>query len=73
MRRKDEMAKDVEEAATVTIELAAKRLGISRNSAYSAARNGEIPVIRIGRRVLVSKAWLERTLSAITAAEGVAA
>ena len=43
----------------VTVPEAAKLLGISRSLAYEAARSGELPgVIRIGRRVVVSRARL---------------
>jgi excisionase family DNA binding protein len=38
---------------TLTVEEAAAPLGISRPFAYEAVRRGEIPSIRIGRRVLV--------------------
>jgi excisionase family DNA binding protein len=38
-------------------------LGISRAFAYEAVRRGEIPSIRIGRRVLVPRAALERMLN----------
>jgi excisionase family DNA binding protein len=38
---------------TYTVEEAAVLLGISRGSAYAAARRGELPTIRIQRRVLV--------------------
>jgi excisionase family DNA binding protein len=48
---------------TVTAAEAARLLGISRNLAYEAARRGEIPTIRIGRRILVPIAALERLLS----------
>jgi excisionase family DNA binding protein len=48
---------------TVTPAEAARLLGISRNLAYEAARRGEIPTIRIGRRILVPIAALERLLS----------
>ena len=48
------------------MEQAATKLGISRHSAYEAVRRGEIPTIRIGRRVLVPKASLERLLMALT-------
>jgi excisionase family DNA binding protein len=48
---------------TVTTAEAARLLGISRNLAYEAARRGEIPTIRIGRRILVPIAALERLLS----------
>ena len=51
---------DVEERLTVTVEEAARMLGISRNSAFEAARRGDIPTLRIGRRLLVPKAALER-------------
>lgn len=47
---------------TLTIEEAARMLGIGRNSAYEAARRGEIPTLRIGRRLVVPRAALERIL-----------
>lgn len=39
---------------TCTVEQAAVALGVSRSSAYEAARRGEIPTIRVGRRLRVS-------------------
>jgi len=48
---------------TLTVEEAAASLGISRASAYEAVRRGEIPAIRIGRRILVPRAALERFLA----------
>lgn len=50
------------ERLTLTVEEAAAVLGISRAFAYEAVRRGEIPSIRIGRRVLVPRAALERLL-----------
>jgi excisionase family DNA binding protein len=47
---------------TITVEAAAKELGISRSSAYEAARRGEIPAIVIGRRVLVLRRCLDDIL-----------
>lgn len=38
---------------TMTIEEAARVLGVSRGLAYAAARDGTLPTIRIGRRLLV--------------------
>jgi excisionase family DNA binding protein len=38
-------------------------LGLSRPSTYAAAKNGEIPTIRIGGRILVPRAALERLLN----------
>jgi excisionase family DNA binding protein len=43
------------EILVLTIEEAAKVLRLSTDSAYEAARRGEIPTLRIGRRVLVPK------------------
>ncbi|MBO0706900.1 MAG: helix-turn-helix domain-containing protein [Candidatus Dormibacteraeota bacterium] len=40
----------------------ARLLGISNNLAYEAAARGEIPTVKIGRRVLVPKAALQRLL-----------
>jgi excisionase family DNA binding protein len=48
--------------ATTTIVEAAKRLGIGRNQAYEAAARGEIPVIKIGTRLLVPTKALDRML-----------
>lgn len=48
--------------ATVTIVEAAKILGIGRNQAYSAAKTGELPTIRFGKRIVVPVAGLERLL-----------
>jgi excisionase family DNA binding protein len=41
------------ERRTVTVQEVASILGVGRNKAYEAARSGEIPTIRIGRRLLV--------------------
>ena len=48
--------------ATMSVPEAGSVLGISRNAAYAAAARGEIPVIRIGGRLLVPAAALERML-----------
>jgi excisionase family DNA binding protein len=48
---------------TVTIEEAGKVLGISRSLAYEAARRGELPTFRIGRRLLVPLSAIDRLLS----------
>ncbi len=46
-----------------TIPEAAKKLGIGRNTAYEAARRGQIPTIKIGKRLLVPREALERKLA----------
>jgi len=52
----------VEDRLVFTVEEAAGLLGISRSFAYEAVQRGEIPSMRIGRRILVPKAALERQL-----------
>ena len=52
-----------EEKLTLTVPEAARLIGISRMTAYSAVREGTIPSIRIGRRVLVPRAALDRLLA----------
>ena len=51
------------EKLTLTIEEAAKILGISRGLAYQAARTGELPTIRFGRRFLVPRHALLKLIS----------
>jgi excisionase family DNA binding protein len=46
------------EPLTISVEDAARLLGISRGLAYEAARRGDLPVIRLGRRLLVPRARL---------------
>jgi excisionase family DNA binding protein len=56
---------------TLTVEEAAETLGISRAFAYESVRRGDIPSIRIGRRILVPKVALERMLDGdVSADEG---
>lgn len=53
----------MEDRKTVTVEEGARILGLSRGAAYDAVKRGEIPSLRIGRRILIPKAALERMLS----------
>lgn len=41
---------------TMTVEQAGELLGVSRRSAYRAASSGELPTIKLGRRLLVPTA-----------------
>ena len=50
------------ESPVLTVEEAGVLLRLSRPSAYQAVKKGEIPTIRIGRRLLVPKAALDRML-----------
>jgi excisionase family DNA binding protein len=47
---------------TMTVEQAAAALGVSRGTAYEAVRTGQLPTIRIGRRVLVPIEGLQALL-----------
>ena len=47
---------------TLSVEDAGKVLGISRSSAFQAVASGQLPVIRIGKRMLVSRHILEQML-----------
>ena len=55
-----------EDALVLTVEETAELLRISRGSAYEAVRAGDIPSIRIGRRILVPRQLLMDTLGAHT-------
>ena len=52
----------MDEDLVMSVESAAKALHISRNLAYEAARDGRLPCIRIGRRLLVSRRALWKLL-----------
>lgn len=56
-------------AATITVEDAARVLGVSRDVAYRAVESGEIPSLRLGRRILVPTAKL---LAMVSPGEGAA-
>jgi excisionase family DNA binding protein len=51
-----------EERRTISIGEAARLLGVSRQSAYTYAQDGLIPVIKLGTRLLVPKAAFDRLL-----------
>jgi len=53
-------AKD--EALTQSVRQTAEELGIGVNQAYEAVRRGEIPNIKIGKRILVLREPLKRML-----------
>jgi len=53
---------------TLTVEEAAKLLGISRNHAYEMIAQGRFPVepLRLGRRIVIPKAKLLRIVEGET-------
>jgi excisionase family DNA binding protein len=50
------------ERRAISVEEAGRILGISRGAAYAYANNGSIPTIRLGKRLLVPKAALDKLL-----------
>ena len=48
---------------TLSVEETARLLGIGRNLCYDRVKTGEIPSLKIGRRLLVPKAALEKLLA----------
>ncbi|MCK1652255.1 helix-turn-helix domain-containing protein [Bradyrhizobium sp. 149] len=55
---------DLAGRSTLTIEEAGVRvLGLSRDASYKAAKSGDLPTIRVGRRLLVPRAALEKLLA----------
>jgi len=58
------MAGTTGERLLLTVEEAARRLGIGRSLAWRLVRSGELPSVRLGRLVRVPErnlqAWLDR-------------
>ena len=50
------------EKLTYSAREGAQALGISKNSMYSAIRNGEIPYIKVGKRILIPKCSIDSLL-----------
>ena len=58
---------------TVNISEAARILGVSARHLYTLANTGELPVLKLGTRVVISKAVLEEMLRTPRPAETPAA
>lgn len=52
------------ECQTVNVDEAARIIGVGRNRLYESIRQGELPVLRLGRRILISRVVLDRILEA---------
>lgn len=62
MATKKRQAKGQEAKPTMTVDAAARRMGIGRNRAYEAVHAGQIPAVKIGQRYMVLTEPLERML-----------
>ena len=54
------------ERLTYSVEEAAELLGISRAFAYECVSRGDIPHLRIGRRILIPKSALHKFVEGAT-------
>jgi len=63
--RLDPISNIAPDRATLTIPEAARILGISRSTAYELARTGELPVLRLGRRLVIPTRALNRLLESV--------
>lgn len=52
---------------TVTVEEAAKILGISRSTAYECVHRGELRAVRLGRRLVIPRSALADLLGPLDA------
>ena len=57
-----EVETDEVQRPVLTVDEVANYLGISRGLAFQGVRDGSIPSIRVGRRILVSRVALMRML-----------
>jgi len=53
----------------MSVEEAARLLGIGRSAGYRAAANGDLPTLRFGRRLYVPRARLLRMLEGVETAK----
>ena len=51
------------QSETYSVPDAGRRLGLGRNASYEAARRGELPVLRFGRKLVVPRIAFERMLA----------
>jgi len=53
---------NIDKRLCITVPEAAEMLGISRNFAYELVRQGKLPVVRFGKRLLIPRRELEKML-----------
>ena len=52
----------IDKRLCITVPEAAAMLGLSRNFAYELVKQGQLPVIRFGKRLLIPRVALEKRL-----------
>jgi excisionase family DNA binding protein len=63
---KTDTSNTAEKPLVLSIMEAARLLGVSKNCAYEAANQGQLPSIRIGRRRVIPRIALERLVGLAT-------
>ena len=58
-----------QEKMVMTVPEAGELLGISRAQAYLMVKKGRLPIIRLGRRIVVPKPAFMKMLESVTPAE----
>lgn len=58
-----QMADAMAPTLTMTVDEAAALIGVSRNTLYEAIRRGEVPHLRMGRRIIIPKARFDEWLA----------
>ena len=53
----------MDERLVISVKECQEKMCLSKNSVYEAVRSGILPAIRVGRRILIPKAALERMLN----------
>jgi excisionase family DNA binding protein len=64
------MSLNSNERLVVSVEEARQLLGLSRGLMYDAVRRGEIPSVKVGRRILIPRAALQKMLEGNSVAKG---
>lgn len=62
--------KDVVEPKVVSVPTAAIMLGVGRNYAYELCRTNRLPHIKLGRRIVIPKAALDKLLAEYSGPDG---
>ena len=57
------------ERRTLSVEEAARIIGISRTTAYACVRSGAIPSVRYGKRIVIPRWVVERPLTEPTVSD----
>lgn len=66
LKIKNKELNEMTDKKTLTVAEAMAVLGISRTLAYRLIKDGKLPVIRLGKRVLIPVSALEKILTAET-------